>query len=61
MHTGQSGIHANVILCIYGDEETTANLPLKTTKNGSQAAFEKESSLEFEVEAVDVGKVMLNL
>lgn len=58
MHTGQSEIHSNVILCIFGDEETTANLPLKTTKDGSQAMFEKESSLEFDVQAADVGKVM---
>jgi hypothetical protein len=57
VETGESGIDANVILCIFGDEETTTNLPLKTTKDGSDAKFEKDSTLEFDLQAVDVGKV----
>lgn len=57
VETGQSGIDANVILCIFGDEETTTNLPLKTTKDGTDAKFEIHSSLEFDLQAVDVGKV----
>jgi len=57
VETGQSGIDSNVILCIFGDQDTTANLPLKTTKDGSDARFEKDTSLEFQVQAVDVGKV----
>ena len=57
METGLAGIDANVILCIFGDQETTTNLPLKTTKDGAHAKFEKDSSLEFEIQAVDVGKV----
>ena len=57
IETGQSGIDANVILCIFGEEETTTNLPLTTTKDGSEAKFEKNSNLEFDLETVDVGKV----
>jgi len=57
VETGQSGIDSNVILCIFGDQDTTANLPLKTTKDGFDARFEKDTSLEFQVQAVDVGKV----
>ncbi|UJR35879.1 hypothetical protein I4U23_028622 [Adineta vaga] len=55
--TGESGISANVILCIFGDKDTTTNLPLKTTKDGSIARFEKDSTLEFDINAVDVGKI----
>jgi hypothetical protein len=35
-------------LCIYGDEDTTNNLALRTKKN---------NRLEFDLKAVDVGKV----
>ena len=59
METGQSGTDANVILCIFGDEETTANLGLRTTKDGAPAKFEPDSVLEFDLQAVDVGKVEL--
>ncbi|CAF0906528.1 unnamed protein product [Adineta steineri] len=56
--TGESGIDANVILCIYGDDETTTtNLALKTTKDGSDAKFDRESTVEFDLKAVDVGKI----
>ncbi len=57
IETGQSGIDANVILCIFGEEETTTNLPLTTTKDGSEAKFEKNSNLEFDLQTADVGKV----
>ncbi len=57
VETGQSGIDANVILCIFGDEETTTNLSLRTTKDGLDANFEPDSILEFNLQAVDVGKV----
>ncbi len=57
VETGESSIEANVILCIFGHEETTTNLALKTTKNGSDAKFDKDSILEFDLQAVDVGKV----
>ena len=59
IETGQSGIDANVVLCIFGEEETTTNLPLTTTKDGSDAKFEKNSNLEFDLQAVDVGKVRI--
>ena len=57
VETGESGIDANVILCIFGDEDTTTNLALRTTKDGSSAKFDKDSTLEFDLKAVDVGKV----
>jgi hypothetical protein len=53
INTGESGIDANVILCIYGDKNTTKNLALRKTK------FDKDSHLEFDLKAVDVGKVSL--
>ncbi len=57
VETGESGIDANVILCIFGDEDTTTNLPLRTTKDGLDAKFDKDNILEFDLQAVDVGKV----
>jgi len=55
--TGESGIDANVILCIFGDEDTTNHLALTTTKDGSPAKFDKDSILEFDLKAINVGKV----
>ena len=46
-----------MILCLFGDEETTSNLALKTTKDGSEAKFERDSTVEFDLQAVDVGRV----
>ncbi|CAF1366454.1 unnamed protein product [Rotaria magnacalcarata] len=57
IETGESNINANVILCIYGDENTTTNLPLRTTKDGSDAKFDQDSILEFDLRATDVGKI----
>ena len=57
VETGRSGVDANVILCIYGDEGTTTNLALKETKDGRAARFMKDSTLEFDLIAGDVGKV----
>jgi hypothetical protein len=57
VETGESGIDANVILCIFGDQDTTTNLALRTTKDGLDAKFDKDSTLEFALQAVDVGKV----
>ncbi|CAF0753759.1 unnamed protein product [Rotaria sp. Silwood1] len=57
VETGESGIDANVILCIYGDENTTTNLALRTTKDGSDAKFDPDSILEFDLKAIDVGKI----
>ena len=59
VETGQSGIDANVILCIFGDEETTPNLALRKTKDGVDATFQAETIEEFQLDAVDVGKVSL--
>ncbi len=50
--TGESNIDSNIILCIYGDEDTTKSLALRTTKN---------SRLEFDLKAIDVGKVSYSL
>ncbi|CAF3891735.1 unnamed protein product, partial [Adineta steineri] len=36
---------------------TTTNLALKTTKDGSDAKFDRESTVEFDLKAVDVGKI----
>ena len=55
--TGESGIDANAVLCIFGEKDTTANLPLRTTKDGSPAKFHQDSTLEFDIKAEDVGKV----
>ncbi|CAF1409527.1 unnamed protein product [Adineta ricciae] len=55
--TGESGIDANVILCIFGEKDTTANLPLRTTKDGSPAKFHQDSTLEFDIRTEDVGKI----
>ncbi|CAF3864693.1 unnamed protein product [Adineta steineri] len=55
--TGESGINSNVILCIYGNENITKNFALKTTKDGTQAKFIKDSHLEFDLKGVDVGKI----
>jgi hypothetical protein len=57
--TGQSGVDANVILCIFGDEETTTNLPLRQTSDGVDVKFTTDSTAEFNLKAVDVGKVSL--
>ncbi|CAF2907936.1 unnamed protein product [Rotaria sp. Silwood2] len=57
VETGESGIDANVILCIYGDENTTTSLALGTTKDGSDAKFDPDSILEFDLKAIDVGKI----
>ncbi|CAF3803025.1 unnamed protein product [Rotaria sordida] len=57
IETGESGIDANVILCIFGDENTTTNLALRTTKDGSDAKFDANSILEFDLKAIDVGKI----
>ncbi|CAF1216392.1 unnamed protein product [Adineta steineri] len=55
--TGESGINSNVILCIYGNENITKNFALKTIKDGTQAKFIKDSHLEFDLKAIDVGKI----
>ncbi|CAF2520074.1 unnamed protein product [Rotaria sp. Silwood2] len=57
IETGDSQIDANVILCIYGDKDTTKNLPLRTIKDGTQAKFDRDSRLEFNLKAIDVGKI----
>ena len=59
IETGESNIDANVILCIYGNSGTTKILPLRTTKNGTQAKFEENSYSEFHLKAIDVGKVRI--
>jgi hypothetical protein len=61
INTGESGIDANVILCIYGDKDTTNNVALRITKDGTQAKFTKDSHLEFDLKAIDVGKVSYSL
>lgn len=55
--TGESGVNANVILCIFGQKGSTAKLPLRTTKDGSAAKFDENSVLEFNLKATDVGEV----
>jgi len=55
--TGLSGIDANVILCIFGDENSSPNLPLRQVKSGADAKFDEKSSLEFDVKTTDVGKI----
>ena len=55
--TGESGITANAILCIYGVNDRTKPLALRTTVNEEQAQFDKDSRLEFHLKAIDVGKV----
>ncbi|CAF1064509.1 unnamed protein product [Rotaria sordida] len=57
IETGDSKIDANVILCIYGDKDTTKNLALRTTKDGTSAKFNKDSRLEFDLKDIDVGKI----
>jgi len=57
IETGESGIDANVILCIYGDRDTTKNFALRITKDGTQAQFDKHSRLEFDLKGIDVGNV----
>jgi hypothetical protein len=44
-----------VILCIYGDKDTTKNLALKQEK------FDKNSHLEFDLKTIDIGKVKVLL
>lgn len=57
VETGQAGINSNVILCIHGEETTTANLALRTIRGGSEGKFTQNSRLEFDLKATDVGKV----
>ena len=59
LKTGHSDFDANVILCIFGDGETTPNLPLRQTSDGADVKFTGDSTAEFHVKAVDVGKVSL--
>ena len=55
--TGLSGVDANVVLCIFGDENTTPNLPLRKVNSGAEAKFDAQSTLEFDVKTADVGKI----
>jgi hypothetical protein len=54
IETGQTGINANVQLCIYGDKLTTNQVALRTD---SKRQFLADSRLEFDVRDVDVGQV----
>ncbi len=55
--TGESGINANVMLCIYGDKDISKNIPLRLTKNDIEAKFDQNSRLEFHLKEIDIGKV----
>ncbi|UJR10158.1 hypothetical protein I4U23_014374 [Adineta vaga] len=55
--TGDSGIDSNVMLCIYGKDDLTKNFALTKTMDHSQAKFDKNSQLEFELKGINVGKI----
>jgi hypothetical protein len=57
IQTGESGITANVMLCIYGDKDISKMIALRQTKNDLEAKFDQNSRLEFDLKEIDVGKV----
>ena len=57
VETGEIGTDANVMLCIYGDDDTIKHVALRTTSQGAEAKFEKDSRLEFDLKEIYVGKV----
>ncbi len=61
IETGETGIDSNVMLCIYGDQDTTKHFALRTIKDGAQAKFNQQSRLEFVLKGIDVGKVSYSL
>lgn len=49
MDTDESTVDSNVILCIYGENESTKSLALRRTKDGLPS--------QFDIKTIDVGKV----